>query len=138
MQAAQSTTSNSERLYYSSISSPYTQRLYRIYLQKYLAFYGMKEVSELLKKDHKEIEGQIIDFIITSKENGMKRAAISNYATPVISFCKINDIMLNTTKINKFMPAQVKSKKTYGYKHEQIQKLLDIADERMRAHPLLI
>jgi len=123
---------NVERLYYSSISSPYTQRLYRIYLQKYLAFYKIKEVSELLKKDHKEIESQIIDFIITSKENGMKRAAISNYTTPVISFCKINDIMLNTTKINKFMPPQVRSKKTFGYTHEQIQKLLDIADERMR------
>ena len=67
----------------------------------------------------------------------MKRAAISNYTAPVISFCKINDIMLNTTKINKFMPAQVKSKKTCGYTHEQIQKLLDIADERMRVVILL-
>ena len=45
--------------------------------------------------------------------------------------------MLNTTKINKFMPPQVKSKKTYGYTHEQIQKLLDIADERMRVVILL-
>ena len=67
----------------------------------------------------------------------MKRIAISNYTCPVISFCKINDIMLNTTKINKFMPPQVKSKKTYGYDHEQIQKLLDIADERMRVVILL-
>ena len=43
----------------------------------------------------------------------MKRIAISNYTCPVISFCKINDIMLNTMKINKFMPPQVKSKKTF-------------------------
>jgi hypothetical protein len=50
--------------------------------------------------------------------------------SPVLSFC--NDIMVNTTKINKFMPAQVRSKKTFGYTHPQIQKLLDIADERMR------
>lgn len=98
MQVAQSTTSNTERLYCNSISSPYTQRLYRTYLSKYLAFYGMKNVSELLKKDPKEIESQIIEFIITLKEKGMKRAAISNYTTPVISFCKINDIMVNTTK----------------------------------------
>ena len=67
----------------------------------------------------------------------MKRIAILNYTSPVISFCKINDIMLNTTKINKFMPPQVKSKKTFGYTHEQIQKLLDIADERMRLVVLL-
>jgi site-specific recombinase XerC len=122
--------SKAERLYYSSISSPYTQRLYRTYLSKYLAFYGMKNVSDLLDKDHKEIESQIIEFIIASKEKGMKRGAISNYVSPVLSFC--NDIMVNTTKINKFMPAQVRSKKTFGYTHPQIQKLLDIADERMR------
>ena len=137
MQAAQSSTSNAERLYYSSISSPYTQRLYRTYLQKYLAFYGMKNISELLTKDHKEIERQIIEFIIASKEKGMKRAAIANYTCPILSFCKIMDIMVNTTKINKFMPPQVKSKKTYGYTHEQIQKLLDIGDDRMRCVILL-
>jgi hypothetical protein len=81
----------------------------------------MKNVSELLTKDHKEVESQIIEFIIQSKEKGMKRSAISNYICPVLSFAKIMDITVNTTKINKFMPAQVKSKKTYGYTHEQIQ-----------------
>lgn len=97
----------------------------------------MTNVSDLLTKDHKQIENQIIEFIITSKEKGMKRGAISNYTNLVISFCKINDIFLNTTKLNKFMPAQVRSKKTYAYSHEQIQKLLDIADERMRVVILL-
>ncbi len=36
------------------------------------------------------------------------------------------------------MPPQVRSKKTFGYKHEQIQKLLDIADERMRTVILVL
>jgi hypothetical protein len=107
-------TTDVERVYYSSLSSPYTQRSYRTYLSRYLAHYGMKNITELLSKSHKEIESQIIDFIITSKEKGMKRIAISNYTCPVISFCKINDIMLNTMKINKFLPPQVKSKKTFG------------------------
>lgn len=126
-----------ERLFYSSISSPYTQRVYRTYLQKYQTSYGMKNISELITKDHKEIERQIIDFIITSKEKGMKRVAIANYTYPAISFCKINDIMLNTMKISKFMPPQVRTKKTFGYDHGMIQKLLDIADERMRVVILL-
>lgn len=68
----------------------------------------------------------------------MKCAAISNYVKPVISFCKINDIMVNTRKISKFMPPRVRTKKTFAYSHEQIQKLLDIADERMRAVILLL
>ncbi len=33
-----------ERLFYNSLTSPYTQRSLRTYLQKYLAFYGMKNV----------------------------------------------------------------------------------------------
>ena len=134
----QPTVTSAERHYYSSLSSPYTQRSYQTYLSKiFETNYGMKNITELLSKGHKEIERQIIDFIIKSKEKGMKRIAISNYTCPVISFCKINDIMLNTTKINKFMPPHVKSKKTFAYTHEQIQKLLDIADERMRVVILL-
>ena len=97
----------------------------------------MKNITELLSKDHKEIENQIIDFIITSKEKGMKRIAISNYTCPVISFCKINDIMLNTMKINKFMPPQVKSKKTFGYDYSHIENSSHIADERMKCVILL-
>ena len=97
----------------------------------------MTNVSELLDKDHKEIEHQIINFIIASKEKGMKRGALSNHVSPVLSFCKINDIMVNTTKVNKFMPPQVKSKKTFAYDHKMIGQLLDIADERMRIVILL-
>ena len=133
----QQTDEDVERLFYSSITSPYTRRTYRIYLQKFLEYNGMSNVSQLLTKDHKEIEHQIINFIIESKERGMKRGAILNYTSPVISFCKINDIMLNTTKINKYMPPLVKSKKTFAYDHPMIQKLLDIADERMRLVVLL-
>ena len=77
MQTAQSTTSNAERLYYSSISSPYTQRLYRTYLQKYLAFYGIKNVSELLTKDHKEVESQIrVHHTVKRKGNEEKKIVL--------------------------------------------------------------
>ena len=68
----------------------------------------------------------------------MKHAAIMNYIKPVVTFCKINDMMINSKKISRFMPPVVKSKKTFGYSHDQIQKLLDIADERMRAVILIL
>ena len=58
--------------------------------------------------------------------------------TPIVSFYKINDIMLNSKKINKFMPTETRAKKNRGYSHEEIQKLLDIADERLRAVILLL
>ena len=63
------------------------------------------------------------------KEEGRNFQSIRNYLTPIISFYKINDIMLNSKKINKFMPPKTRIKKNRGYSHEEIQKLLDIADE---------
>ena len=50
----------------------------------------MKNVGELFSKDHMEIESQIIEFIIQSKEKGMKRIAIANYITPVLSLATNN------------------------------------------------
>lgn len=135
MQAAQI---QSERLFLNSVSSSYTRHSYRIYLQKYLQIVGYHDLTELLSRDHKQVENEIIEFIITFKEKGMKYSTIINYIKPVISFCKINDIMLNTKKINRFMPPKIRSKKTTAYTHEQIQRLLDIADERMRAVILLL
>jgi integrase len=128
----------SERLFLNSIPSEYSRAAYKKYLHKYLELVGYPDLSSLLSKEHKVIENQMIEFIISLKENGMKRAAITNYIKPVISCCKINDIMINTTKVNKFMPANVKNRKSRAYTVGEIQKLLDIADERLRAAILIL
>ena len=90
----------SQRLFLNSINSKYTQTSYKFYLKKYLEMCGYNEMDELLTRDHKQIENEIIEVIITFKEKGMKRQAISNYIKPVIAFCKISDIYLNISKIN--------------------------------------
>lgn len=127
-----------ERLFLNSVPSAYTRNLYKIYIERYLYMCGYKNTTDLLSRDHKQIEGELIEVIISLKEKGMKYAAIMNYVKPVITLCKISDIMINTKKVTRFMPSIVKSKKTFGYSHEQIQKLLDIADERLRAVILIL
>lgn len=127
----------SERLFLNSINSKYTQTSYKFYLKRYLEICGYKEMDELLARDHKQIENEIIEVIITFKEKGMKRQAISNYIKPIIALCKISDVYLNTSKINKFMPPRTKNNRGSGYSSEMIQKFLDIADERMRVVILL-
>lgn len=67
----------------------------------------------------------------------MRHAAILNYVKPVISLCKINDIPINSAKVTKFMPPNVRAKKTGAYEHEQIAKLLQVANERMSVIVLL-
>ena len=128
----------SERLFLNSIPSEYSKAAYKKYLRKYLELVGYPNVSSLLSKGHNELENQMIEFIISMKEQGMKRAAITNYIKPVISCCKINDIMINTIKVNKFMPPNVKNRKSRAYTVREIQKLLDIADERLRAAILIL
>ena len=131
-----------ERLFFNSIKSEATKRVYNIYLQKFMKFVNCKTINGLVHdfnaSDSKDIERKLIEFIIQMKENGMNYQSIQNYVAPVISFYKINDIMLNSKKINRFMPAKTRIRKNRGYTHEEIQKLLDIADERMKAVILLL
>ena len=128
-----------ETLFFSSLKSEATKNAYAIYLRKYVQTLNFKSINDLLSvKDNKQIENQLINFIIKMKEDGMNFRAISNYVCPVISFYKKNDIMLNSKKIGKFMPPQTRAKKNRGYSYEEIRKLLEIADERLRVVILLL
>lgn len=107
-----------------------------------MSFVKCKTINDLIynfkDKDPRDIERRLIEFIIRLKEDGGNFRSIHNYVAPVISFYKINDIVLNTKKISKFMPAKTRAKKNRGYSHEEVRKLLEIADERMRAVILLL
>lgn len=131
---------NPERLFLSSIKSDATRASYLIYLNKYLEFYKLRKLSDLLtdNTDHKQVEEQIINFIIEMREQGKTFQALKNYITPLISFYRINDVMVNSKKLNKFMPPRIRIKDNRGYDYEEIQKLLSIADERMKTVILIL
>lgn len=54
-----------ERLLLNSVKSPYSQEGYRRNLRKYLVTYGYNSSDQLLSKGRKEIENELVDFIIT-------------------------------------------------------------------------
>ena len=64
--------------------------------------------------------------------------AISNYVNCIISFYKINDVLVNTKKITRFMPERCRVKVDRSYTYEEIGKMLEVADERMRAVILIL
>lgn len=78
------------------------------------------------------IEGHVIDFIVSLKGRGLGYSAIRNYVKSILAFYKINDVVLNTDKISKFIPEYRKLKKDRAYTHQEIHKLLDYADERLQ------
>jgi integrase len=84
------------------------------------------------------IEQKIIEYIIDMKKKGKGYSTIHNYVASVMAFYKINDVVLNTRKINRFIPLQKKVRKDRAYTHEEILKMIEIAEERMKAVILLM
>jgi integrase len=129
-QKLQKNFSKSINLFEQSIRSPYTKRVYTIVFQKYIDFIGKND--PFCQNNPRLIEHKIIDFIISLKNKGLGRSAISNYVKAIIAFYKINDFVLNNDKISKFIPEYRKVKKDRAYTHQEIHRLLDFADERLR------
>jgi integrase len=115
-------------LFLSSIRSTETRDKYSIYFKKYQEFVGP---DLFCGNNPRLIEQKIIEFIIDMKSKGKGYSTIHNYAASVLAFYKINDVVLNVTKISKFIPVQKKVKKDRAYSHEEIARLLEIADERL-------
>jgi len=110
--------------------------MYSIYFRKYQEF--MRNDDLFCQNNLRLIEQKIIEFILQMRNDGKGYAAIHNYVASVLAFYKINDIYLNVAKINKFIPLQKKVRKDRAYNHEEISKLLEISDERMRVVILLM
>ncbi len=84
------------------------------------------------------IEQKIIEYLVNMRNSGKGYSTIHYYAASVLAFYKINDVTLNITKINKFIPVVQKVRKDRAYTHDEISKLLEIADERGRVMILLM
>jgi hypothetical protein len=66
------------------------------------------------------------------KKRRLEFSAISNYLKAILAFYKINDVILNADKISKFLPEYKKLKKDRACAREEIHKLVDMADERIK------
>ncbi|TLX87354.1 MAG: hypothetical protein E6K97_08770 [Thaumarchaeota archaeon] len=99
-------------LFLDSVKSEHTKRTYKSYLKKYMELTGLENL--LHENNPRLIEKEIREFIIKMKKQGMTFTALKNYTTVVFSFYKIHDIVLNITKISKFMPENRRVKKDRG------------------------
>ena len=98
----------------------------------------MGENDPFCQNNPRLVEAKIIEFIMSLRDQGKSYAAILNYLNAVKGFYKINDVILNSHKINKFMPEPINVNKDRAYIHEEISRLLDVADERIRVVTLLL
>jgi integrase len=125
-------------LFEESIKSEATKLMYTFHLKKYLDFAG-PEFQNFSEIEPRAIEQKIIEFIISMKQQEHKSYfSIHNHISPVLTFYKINDIVLNVSKIKRYYPSKKRANRDRSYTHEEIQRLLDIADERVRTVILLL
>jgi len=96
------------------------------------------DVEDLLKQDPKVIEQQIIDFMISLQSQGLSRATKSLRMAAIVSLCSINDVMLNRKRLGKFLGPQQKQVRDRPYTLEEISRMINVSDERMKVIVLLL
>jgi integrase len=122
-----------ESNFLNSIRSEATRKCYQFYFNKYREF-ALGNVID----DRLIVENQIVDFLLSLKKRGLVSKSVKAYFVAIAHYYIMNDIVLNKKKIIKFIDTDERKKnKNAAYTTEQIHKLLDVCDERIRAVILL-
>jgi site-specific recombinase XerD len=99
-----------------------------------------KHEDVFFKADVKTIESKIIDFIIDLKDRRKSSpSTISQYVSAVKLFYDMNYVTsLNWKKIHAYQPEYYKVVEDEAYTHDQIKRMVDVADLRDKAIILLM
>ena len=125
------------KFYIESLKSPATKKVYLFNFKKFVEYLGKDAKNILCNKDPIFVQDIVKEYLISLKEKSLGFSALKNYVIPIISFYKINDVIINTKSIFRLMPEQIRVRKDRAYTREEIQALLDVADDRYRAIILL-
>jgi integrase len=121
-----------------SLHSESTKKSYRFCLEKFLNHYEIDLVS-FLQLPQQDISNLIIKYLVDVKVSAQYKSLIT---ATLKHACEINDIILNWKKIKKFVNSEKTGNETNGrdrgYNHEEIKKVLDFSDQRIRAAFLIL
>ena len=123
-----------------AIRSPATKKGYEMSLKRYLYHLKMTSADDLLANQQypRLIESQLIDYIMSLRQNGISYATIKYLVSPILSFYQLNDLLLNKKKVFRYLGEYKKVVKDQAYSTEQIQQALQNADQRMHCIILLL
>ena len=115
-----------------SLKSKETKEIYKKCLVYYLQHYNLTRVDELLSLPVVENERMLVDFLLELKNKDLSSSYINLNFCAIKHFYFMNDVRINKEKIGKFLGESKKKNVDRGYNHEEIKKLLDIADLRLK------
>ena len=127
------------RLLYSnfinSLRADETKKKYDFCIKDFMKFVNCdNDYSKLLKL---KVEQKIIDYIVHLRKS-ISSATLNTRLAAVYHFYTMNDVILNKTKINKYKGEFRRVKKDRAYTNEEIHRVLDMADLRMKVCILLM
>lgn len=87
-----------------------------------------------------DAQKSIIKYIMSLREMKLASSSIKSRLYPVFHFYEMNDVTLNKEKINMFKGEFIKKNNNNdkAYTHEQIRKILDVSDLRVKIVVLLM
>lgn len=129
-----------DRVYFNfanSLKSPQTRLKYEYNLKKFL-FSNKISIDRFVSLPTKDIENMLIDYISKMKTEGLSTSYINVTLAAIKHLCIMNDIVINARKISKFVGEPTKLHEDRPYTHEEILRLLNVCDLRMKALVLLL
>lgn len=118
-----------------SICSEQTKQAYKQNLTRFIKFCKLDSVDELLKID---MQKAIIDYVVSLREANISHSTIHVLLAPIYHFCEMCDIVINRKKIRKYKGERMKVVKDRAYTHDEISRILNVADIRMKAILLIM
>ena len=121
-----------------SLNSESTRNSYKFCLEKFLNHYRIDLLS-FLKLPEQDMTNLIIKYLVDKKVSRQYK----NLITATLKHaCEINDIVLNWKKIKKFINSEKTGNETNGrdrgYEHEEIQRILEFSDQRLKTAFLIL
>jgi integrase len=113
-----------------SLKSPVAKEIYDGNIKTYLKFYNFTKLSELLTIQDPQKE--IIKYIMSLRQRGLATTSINTMLYAIYHFYDMNDITLNKKKINSFKGESTRKVTDRAYNYEEIQKILNVSDLRMK------
>lgn len=121
-----------------SLDSDATKKSYKFCLLKFLNDSKM-DLASFLNLPPQEISNLVIKYLVEKKMSRMYKNLI---LSTLKHACEINDIVLNWKKIKKFIKSEKTNNETNGrdrgYTHQEIQKILDFSDQRIKTAFLIL
>jgi integrase len=81
------------------------------------------------------IQEEIIEYLICLKNHplSLRYATRSQYLAAIMTFYELNEVILNKKKIYRYLGEEERPMENRGYMSDEIAKMLELCDERVRA-----